>query len=345
MSDASLQDLRDVALKLRGAGKRGNPWAPFYTTGTYYLASACDEILLNAGRLVRPLGSHRPGCPADGLARVGSRPISADIAVQSPPTRLTKSKMSPEQREQVTWLLGSNHQELVRSISREPRCRSGHGRRRSSTTLHTPTPSRSRKHVVDGLAAGGAASGPSLAGPATEPGSRPGTRLGRRLRARRPTTGRGRYVAIIRIEGTIVDGRTDSLPIRPPIDIPLVGQVERATSAWFRWHARSPADKNAAAAVLFINSRGGSSTASEAMRQSLELVAKAEAAGDRDGNCRCPLAATWWRPLATGSWRGPGTLTGSIGVFTGKLVTSDLFSKLFGQSRDRRLRQARDARR
>jgi len=118
MSMASLQDMRELVSKLRGAGKRVIAWAPFYTTATYYLASACDEILLMPAGLVRPLGFSSTGVfLADGLARVG---IKADFVQISPyksaPDPLTKSKMTPEQREQVTWLLESNHQELVRSI-------------------------------------------------------------------------------------------------------------------------------------------------------------------------------------------------------------------------------------
>jgi protease-4 len=182
------------------------------------------------------------------------------------------------------------------------------------------------KHVVDGLLAeeqlpdhlGGAGERARIA---TWDQAR------RRLRAPRPTTGRGRYVAIMRIEGTIVDGRTESLPIRPPIDIPLVGQDRAGDLSVVPLARQVAADKNAAAAVLFINSRGGSSTASEAMRQALELVAKRKPLVIAMGSA----AASGGYLVATpGQWivARPGTLTGSIGVFTGKLVTSDLFSKL-----------------
>jgi protease-4 len=77
MSMASLQDMRELVSKLRGAGKRVIAWAPFYTTATYYLGSACDEILLMPAGLVRPLGFSATGVfLADGLARVG---IKADF--------------------------------------------------------------------------------------------------------------------------------------------------------------------------------------------------------------------------------------------------------------------------
>jgi len=119
MSMACLQDLRELVSTMRAAGKRVVAWAPFYTTGTYYLACACDEILLMPAGLVRPLGFASTGVfLAEGLARVG---IKADFIQISPyksaADPLTKSKMSPQVREQLTWLLDSNHKELVAAIA------------------------------------------------------------------------------------------------------------------------------------------------------------------------------------------------------------------------------------
>ena len=86
-------------------------------------------------------------------------------------------------------------------------------------------------------------------------------------------------------------------------------------------------DKRAAAVVLYVNSRGGSSTASEAMRLALKVVA-----------ARKPIVVVmgavagsggYW--IATpGSWivARPSTLTGSIGVLTGKIVTGAMWQKL-----------------
>src|SRR5580765_4801430 len=55
MSMATLQDLRDLVAKLRAAGKKVVAWAPFYTNATYYLACACDEILMMPAGSVQPL--------------------------------------------------------------------------------------------------------------------------------------------------------------------------------------------------------------------------------------------------------------------------------------------------
>jgi len=133
MPMATLQDLRELVAKLRQSGRRVVAWAPFYTTGTYYLACACDEILLMPTGTVQPLGFARTGMfLRDGLARFG---IEADFVQISPyksaADPLTKSRMSPEFREQVTWLLESQH--------KAPRSGETGGRIEAAAYRHEPT--------------------------------------------------------------------------------------------------------------------------------------------------------------------------------------------------------------
>jgi protease-4 len=86
-------------------------------------------------------------------------------------------------------------------------------------------------------------------------------------------------------------------------------------------------DKRAAAVVLFINSRGGSATASEAMRQALDVIASRKPVVVSMG----PVAASGGYWVATpGRWivARPSTLTGSIGVLSGKVIAEGMWSKL-----------------
>jgi len=327
MPMASLQDLRELVSTLRNAGKRVIAWAPYYTTGTYYLACACDEILLMPSGLVRPLGFSSTGVfLADGLARIG---VKADFIQVSPyktaADPLTKSRMSPEMREQITWLLDSNHQQLVEAIAE-----SRHIEPDAAAKLVDGSPYMDNDaiehHVVDQLL-------PEEQLPDHLGGGAERARIAtwgqarRKLPSRPPTTGRGQYVAIMRVEGTIVDGRNGRLPISPPIDLPLVGDDRAGDLSVVALARQVAADKRAAAAVLFVNSRGGSATASEAMRQAIELIAK-----------RKPLVIAMGATAGSGGYlvstpgqwiiARPGTLTGSIGVLTGKFVTNGLFSQL-----------------
>src|SRR5438270_2155127 len=322
MPMATLQDLRVVAGKLRKSGKRVVAWAPFYTTGPYYLACACDEILLMPTGMVQPLGFATTGVfLADGLARFG---VGSDFIQVSPyktaADQLTKSKMSPEFREQVSWLLDSQHGELVSAIAESRGLDEAGAKDLIDGSPHGDDVAV-EKHAVDRVI--GEEELPSLLGGTL------GTweQAAGKMRRPAPSLRRGRYVALMRIEGTIIDGRSGRLPVKPPIDIPLVGEDRAGDLSVVQVGRQVAADKRAAAAVLFVNSRGGSATASEAMRQALELIAKRKPLVIAMG----PVAGSGGYLVAMpGQWivARPGTLTGSIGVLTGKLVTSGLFSKL-----------------
>ena len=322
MPMATWQDLRELVASLRRSGKRVVAWAPFYSTGTYYLACACDEVLLMPTGQVQPLGFANTGFfLAEGLARAG---IAADFIQISPyksaADPLTRSRMSSEYRQQLTWLLQSNHEELLAAIA-AGRLLDEPGARRVVDCSPYGDDEVVEKHVVDALVA------------EDELPKRLGATVGTWERARskmrppRPTLRRGRYVAIMRIEGAIIDGRSGSLPVKPPVDIPLIGDGRAGDLTVVQAARQVASDKRAAAMVLYVNSRGGSATASEAMRQAIQSVAARKPVVVVMG----PVAGSGGYWVSTpGTWivARPGTLTGSIGVLTGKLVTSGLWSRL-----------------
>lgn len=328
MPMSTLQDLRELVGRLRKAGKRVVAWAPFYTTGTYYLACACDEILLMPTGMVQAMGFATTGMfLKDGLARFG---IEADFVQISPYKSAadiaTKSKMSPELREQLTWLLESQHGELVSAIA-DSRFIDENGARELINSSPYGDDVAVEKRVVDAVL--------SEEKLADHLGVGAGSKLTigtwERARAKLPTPAPvarlGKYVAILRVEGMIVDGRSGGLPVKPPFEIPLVGDDRAGDLTVVQAARQVAADKRAVAVVLFVNSRGGSSTASEAMRLAIDAVA-----------ARKPLVVAmgavagsggYWVSMP-GRWivARPGTLTGSIGVLSGKVVTGGLFSKL-----------------
>lgn len=323
MPMAVLQDLRESVAQLRKAGKRVIAWAPFYTTGTYYLACACDEILLLPTGTVQPLGFASTAMfLAQGLARVG---IQADFVQVSPyktaADMLTRSKMSDEMREQIRWLLASQHDELVRAIGEGRKLDDSAARQLVDGSPYADDQAAAR-HVVDAVM-----SEEGL------PGHLGGVRIGdwdqarRRMARPAPRFRLSKYVAIIRIEGTIIDGRSGRPPIAPPVEVPVVGEPRAGDLTVVQVARAVAADRRAAAAVVYVDSRGGSATASEAMRQALAVVAAKKPLVTAMG----PVAGSGGYWVATpGRWivARPGTLTGSIGVLTGKLVTGGLWSKL-----------------
>jgi len=326
MSMATVQDLRDLVSRLRASGKRVIAWAPFYTNETYYLACACNEILLMPTGSIQPLGFAGGGMfLADALARFG---IEADFIQVSPYKSaadvLTKSKMSDELREQITWLLDSQHKELTGAIAASRGVDETAAKALIDSSPYADDDALA-KHVVDGVVS--EEDLPTHLATGSRVQIAAWNQAQRTLRTPAPTLGRGRYVAILRIEGTIIDGRSGRLPVRPPIDIPIVGDSRAGDLTIVQLARQVAADKRAAAAVLYVNSRGGSATASEAMRQALDQI-----------NARKPLVVVMGPVAASGGYwvstparwivARPSTLTGSIGVLTGKVVTGGLWSKL-----------------
>ena len=326
MSMATLQDLRELVADMRKKGKRMIAWAPYYTTGTYYLACACDEILLLPGGIVQPLGFSSTGMfLAQGLARVG---IQADFIQVSPyktaADTLTKSKMSDELRQQLSWLLESHHSELVDAIVDGRRLD-----RRSAEQLIDASPYAddlaAQKSAVDGSISEEQL--PAHLGRGSTVTLGDWDQAQRRMARAAPSLGRGSYVAIMRIEGTIIDGRSGRPPVKPPIEVPLVGDARAGDLTVVQLARQIAGDRRAAAVVLYVNSRGGSATSCEAMRNAIEVVAARKPLVVSMG----PVAGSAGYFVAMPArWimARPGTLTGSIGVLTGKLVTAGIWSKL-----------------
>jgi protease-4 len=134
-----------------------------------------------------------------------------------------------------------------------------------------------------------------------------------------PAFGRRDKLAILYLDGDIVDGRSQHVPI---LDMRLVGSYSMAESI-----KALRDDASVRAVVLRIESPGGSSLASDAMWRELVLLAK-----------RKPLIVSMGTVAASGGYYVasasqqifalPLTVTGSIGVFYGKADLSGLFAKI-----------------
>ncbi|MES3667255.1 signal peptide peptidase SppA [Mycobacterium intracellulare] len=128
-------------------------------------------------------------------------------------------------------------------------------------------------------------------------------------------------VAVINVDGTIVDGRGG--PQFLPFGTSTVGSDTIAPAL-----REAAADDSVSAIVVRVNSPGGSVTASETLWRE---VKKARKRGK-------PVVASMGSVAASGGYyvavaadavvASPATITGSIGVLTGKLVIRDLLGRL-----------------
>ena len=326
MSLAQVQTLRDLIGELRSAGKRVVAWSHSYQNTNYYVACAADEVLLQPGGFASPLGMNLGFVfLADALKRVGLKAEFVQISpYKSAGDQLTRSSMSDEMREMMDWLMDDMYAGFIGAIA-EGRGFDEDGARALIDNAPYDDLKAIEAGVVDSTV--GEEDLPLHLGSTESPARLAPWEATRKHLLRRPPDPAGRYVALLRIEGDIVDGRSE----RPPSGVPAPLRMflrQRAGDISIVQDARRVLrDKRAAAVVVYVDSRGGSATASEAMAAALQKIAD-----------RKPLVAVMGAVAGSGGYyvstpahwivAQPGTLTGSIGVIEGKVTDVGLMDKL-----------------
>lgn len=324
LSAAQVEGLRDQFRRLRQAGKRVVVWATDYETAEYWLACAADEILLQPGGTVGPLGLRQEYLfLADALKTLG---LQGDFVQISPyktaSDKFTRTELSEEARAMAEWLADSRFRELLAAVQ-EGRGLDEAGAQALVDGSPLTDQEAHRRRAVDGLLS--AEELPEHLGREGKPAALvPWEAAARRL-IRPPLPRAGRYVARIRIEGTIVDGWSRRPPARLPL--PLVGDPQTGDLSIVQQARRVAEDRRAVALIVHVDSGGGSATASEAMAAALAQVA-----------ARKPVVAVMGDVAASGGYyvttpahwvvAQPGTLTGSIGVLAGKFVDQGFTQRL-----------------
>ncbi|MBO0682034.1 MAG: signal peptide peptidase SppA [Candidatus Dormibacteraeota bacterium] len=313
--------LREVIAEFRAAGKRAACWASSYTGATYAVACAADQVLVQPGGGVGPLGVARQYTfLADALRWAG---IEADFVQISPyktaADTLTRSGFTPEAREMADWLADAAYAEQVTFLGRDRGLDAGAARALIDRSPFTDAQAL-EAGAVDGVV--DEEELPARLGGAVQPWQDARRGLMPR-RPRRP----GRALGLIRVEGMIVDGRSRRPPPLPPLPLPLVTAEQSGDLTVVRQARRLAADRRVAAVVLWIDSGGGSATASEAMAAALRALAGQKPLVAAMGS----VAASGGYYVATPAQRvlaQPGTVTGSIGVLAGKLALGGLLERL-----------------
>lgn len=326
MGLAQLDSLRRMFQELQDAGKEVIVWSYVYDTRSYYVACAADRVLLVPEGMVNPLGIYRRYLfLAEALDRLG---LQGDFLPISPYKSagdvFTRKEMSAEVREMANWLIDAAYEEIVQAIAAGRDLDPQEARK-----LIDSTPCLDQQAKELGLI--DAVLNEEEIPAYLQNGGKP-PRLdaweNAEKRLLHPAPHRpGKYIALISIEGTIIDGESQRPPVDPPVEIPYFDEQRAGDLSVVQVARQVMRDKRAAAVVVFINSRGGSPTASENMRAALAQLAVSK-----------PLVIAMGSAAASGGYwvatagetiiAHPSTLTGSIGVIIGKIVNTDLLDKL-----------------
>ncbi|MGD9049356.1 MAG: S49 family peptidase, partial [Anaerolineae bacterium] len=261
---ATVSSLRQAIQRFRETDKQAIAY--LYDPGmwSYYLAVACDEILVPESATFRAAGLRSETLfLKDTLALAG---IEADFEAiaeyKVSPDTLRRAEMTAPHREMLESLLDSLYSEVTQAIA------SGRGMepRRAQELLDT-APLSAEQARDAGLLDGVCYEDELTAHLGTED-KKPARMLtwdhARRLLARPRRWHSRKAIGIISVEGVIVRGPSRRTPVPIPLPLPLPLPDPQAGSDSLALQLRAAAqNKRLAAVILHVDSPGGSALASD----------------------------------------------------------------------------------
>jgi protease-4 len=311
---ATMQELREELLALRRAGKKVFAYLVSGTGREYLVASAADKIYLDPAGALRLVGIAGTTYYFKGLfGQLGVTPQFEKIAeYKSAPEQLVESGPTEPAARMTNELLDSMWEQWLAQVATSRKLGKDELRALIDTGPFTAGDLAGNQKLVDAVGA------PEKIGELMAKELGGGLPLARPPRER-PERWQRPGIAVIYVDGDIVDGKSRTVPLlgtQRAGGETLVGAIEAAR-----------ASERIGAIVLRIDSPGGSALASELI--SREVFATR---GVKPILCSMSdVAASGGYFVAAGCetiFAEPMTITGSIGIFYGKFDLSGLLAKL-----------------
>jgi protease-4 len=318
-----IQELRDAVLDFRKSGKKVTAFLEYGGDREYYLASAADHVFLMPGSSLDLTGVASYEVFLRGtFDKIGAYPDFLKIGeYKTAPNQYTEREMTPAHREMSQSLNRDMYEQLVRGLATARKKTEPAMRELIDQGPFTPEDAV-RLGLVDDLAYADQLDD-------RVPEMRSGSQELRRIegadyeRVSAESVGirtRSR-VGVLYAVGAIVSGKSGFDPVNGSVvgSETLIEQIRRVRD-----------DRTLRAIVLRIDSPGGSSVASDVIWRELMIT--------RDQTPSRPLIVSMSDLAASGGYyiampaqaivAQPATLTGSIGIFGGKIVTGGTMNKL-----------------
>jgi protease IV len=320
---AVMQELRLGVRAFAASGKPTFAWAESFGEGSgdmsaYVLASGFDQIWLQPAGALGLLGVGVETTFVRGaLDRVGIEPqLEQRYEFKSAADRVMRTEFTQAHRIALDRLAESIFTEAVSAIADGRRIDGARVRELANTGPRT-APEAREAGLVDALGYRDEA----YAAMRSRVGADVELLFADRWRPRRhphlPARRKG-HVALVEVRGTIVSGRSRRGPMGRQVGSDSVGAALRAATN----------DEHVRAVVLHVDSPGGSAVASDTIWREvcrvrgagkLVVVSMGRAAASGGYYIACPADVI----VAL-----PSTLTGSIGVFGGKMVVRELMDRV-----------------
>jgi protease IV len=322
---ATLASLRQAILRFRDSGKGTVCYVKDGSMWAFYLATACEKIYgpESGGLLSAGLWSEAVFLK-DTLALAG---IEADFesvgAYKASPDTFRRSDMDAPHREMLESLLDSIYSHVLEAIATARGLQPEQVR-----ALLDAAPLSAHNARQDGILDGVCYEDelPALLGSAQEPAELLTWKQAEKLLCGPRRWHTRRAVGVISLEGLIVPGASRRPPMPLPLPFPLPEQQAGSDTlvAQLRAAARN---KHLAAVVLHVDSPGGSALASDLIWREVARLGQTKPVVVYMAN-RAASGGYYVSAPASRIVAQPLTLTGSIGIWGGKIVTRGLFEKL-----------------
>jgi protease-4 len=315
---ATLQSFADEIAPLRAAGKRVVAYALDLSSQNYRAACAADTIIVPPLAFFNVLGVRSEvRFLKDALTLAG---LEAEYEAVSPYKSagepFIRSDISPENLEQLERLVNQRYTSLVEQIAQRRQKSIAEVRELIDQAPYSADDALAY-NLIDGIAY------EDEIEQLLQSSDQDKTNLSvnkliirdwpqaRQALQLAPRSVEQRLVGVITIEGGIVSGRSR----RMPVPLPLIGGEQSGADTVIQAIRRAERNKRIAAVVLYVNSPGGDAFASDLIwREVLRLVKQKPvvvAMGDAAASGGYYVAVP-----ASAIVAQPGTLTGSIGVFS-----------------------------
>jgi protease-4 len=317
---ARIEELRDLVALLRAHGKRTFAYLAFPSTRDYYLAAACDTIVVHpAGELSVTGVAQNVTFYKGAMDRLGVHlELVRNGKFKGAMEPFIMTEQSPAVRENKNQLLDDLFGRLTAALAAD-RTRAGHPmdaavvRALIDRGIFSPGDA-ALAGLVDAVAAEG-----DLEGLVARALGRPGVRLREPDRSpMQPAAWPSRRVAVLFVDGTITDG--------PNVELPFgMGDFAGAETLVAALE-QCRRDSTIAAVVLRVNSPGGAAFGSDVVAREIKSV---RAAGKPIVVSMGDLAASGGYYIAAPAdliYAEPSTTTGSIGVFGYKVDAQKLLA-------------------
>lgn len=309
---AQLQELHDALVDFRASGKSLVVYFEYGGAGEYYLASAAERVLMMpAGTLdLSGLATYEVFFRG-ALDKIGVYPDMLHMGdFKTASNTFTERGFTPEHREMSQSLNRDMYDQLVRAIATGRNRSEDEVRRALNDGPFLPEEAKAAGLIDDVVYDDQIDDAPPVQGTRRFDGD-DYLRVAADL-------GRGSKVALLYAIGTIASGKSQ-------FDTP--GGAVLGSDTFVEWLRKVRADSSIRAIVIRVDSPGGSAIASEVIWRELMLTRTVK-----------PVIVSMGDVAASGGYymavpahaivAQPGTLTGSIGVVTGKFVVKGALDKL-----------------